>query len=620
MKTQSLHLVFMLCLLASLCNAQLPSYLPTNGLVAWYPFNGNANDESGNGNNGEVNGAVTSIDRLGNNNSAYNFNGSSDYISISHNTSLNFNQYTISVWSKIDLNFNWATLGGVIISKGCEQFNESGNSFRIYFEGTYYTVDNWAPERAFLHNLSNNLDNNWAHIVFLYNAESILMYINGVLLGSVTQDSNLVQNTDPLIIGARRYGPSCSYGYSFAGTIDDIAIYNRALTQAEVTALYTATATNTGGGTTTSTTAPPGIPYQAEVRNESGEVLANANVNVRFTLHELAANGSVSYQETHALTTNELGLFAATIGAGTATQGTFASINWALTTKFLQVEVDTGSGWITMGNQQLMSVPYAMYAANSQPGPAGPEGAQGPAGEQGPSGSSGLTSLINVSNTLPDSNCPQGGIKIETGLDYNINNILDSTEINSIQTKTICFPNETNSNLSNLIFGSRNISANSELNNAVTIVSESGNGIWCCGPTHTVPAGKLWKIAGYSGAVSSGLLTGETWLDEGQSITFQGNSNNGGSIPYSFTAFEYTKSELDFSVVSNYGTGIWCCGPSFTVPSGKIWKVVGYSGAVNSGIMNGETWLDEGQSLTFQGNSNNGGGIPFRFIAFEYSK
>jgi hypothetical protein len=126
---------------------------------------------------------------------------------------------------------------------------------------------------------------------------------------------------------------------------------------------------------------PPGIPYQAEVRNESGEVLVNTNVNVRFTLHEQAANGTVSFQETHALTTNELGLFAVTIGAGTAVQGTFAAINWAQTTKFLQVEVDAGNGWITMGNQQLMSVPYALYAANSQPGPQGPQGPQGPAGE-----------------------------------------------------------------------------------------------------------------------------------------------------------------------------------------------------------------------------------------------
>jgi uncharacterized protein (TIGR02145 family) len=196
-----------------------------------------------------------------------------------------------------------------------------------------------------------------------------------------------------LVIGA---GESLPFAGTrqFNGSIDDIAIYNRALSATEVTALYTATATNTGGGTTSTSTAPPGIPYQAEVRNDSGEVLANANVNVRFTLHELTANGAVSYQETHALTTNELGLFAATIGAGTigagtATQGTFAGINWAQTTKFLQVEVDAGNGYFTMGNQQLMSVPYALYAANGPAGPMGPAGADGQPGIDGIDGING---------------------------------------------------------------------------------------------------------------------------------------------------------------------------------------------------------------------------------------
>jgi hypothetical protein len=172
----------------------------------------------------------------------------------------------------------------------------------------------------------------------------------------------------------------------FSGLIDDFVIYSRALSATEINSLYTA---NSGNNTSnTVNPAPPGIPYQAEVRNDSGEVLANANVNIRFTLHELAANGTVSYQETHALATNELGLFAATIGAGTATQGTFAGINWSQTTKFLQVEVDAGNGYITMGNQQLMSVPYALYAAN---GPAGPQGPAGADGQQGPQGQNGLS-------------------------------------------------------------------------------------------------------------------------------------------------------------------------------------------------------------------------------------
>lgn len=60
--------------------AQVPSYVPTNGLVGYWPFNGNANDESGNGNNGTVNGATLTSDRFGSTNAAYSFNGVSNYI------------------------------------------------------------------------------------------------------------------------------------------------------------------------------------------------------------------------------------------------------------------------------------------------------------------------------------------------------------------------------------------------------------------------------------------------------------------------------------------------------------------------------------------------------------
>ena len=67
---------------ASMINgmAQVPSYVPANGLVGWWPFNGNANDESGNGNNGTVNGATLTSDRFGTNNKAYLFDGVDDKI------------------------------------------------------------------------------------------------------------------------------------------------------------------------------------------------------------------------------------------------------------------------------------------------------------------------------------------------------------------------------------------------------------------------------------------------------------------------------------------------------------------------------------------------------------
>jgi hypothetical protein len=112
-------------------------------------------------------------------------------------------------------------------------------------------------------------------------------------------------------------------------------------------------------------TPPPGIPYQAIARNANGTPYVNANLTVRFSLHEQTATGTVSYAETKSLQTNDLGLFSTTFGSGTPITGTFAVINWAQTTKFLQVEINLGSTWVDIGTQQLMSVPYAMYAGTA---------------------------------------------------------------------------------------------------------------------------------------------------------------------------------------------------------------------------------------------------------------
>src|ERR1700721_3520704 len=71
------------------------------GLVAYYPFNGNANDASGNGNNGNVAGATLTADRFGNPNSAYSFNGKSNYIRVPNSDSLQLtNDFTLTAWIK----------------------------------------------------------------------------------------------------------------------------------------------------------------------------------------------------------------------------------------------------------------------------------------------------------------------------------------------------------------------------------------------------------------------------------------------------------------------------------------------------------------------------------------
>ena len=365
--------------------AQLPAYLPTNGLVAWYPFNGNANDESGNGNDASVIEAQLSIDRQGNSNSCYYFNGTSNHISLNDHL-LNFgtSNFTISAWQKKAISSSVYCIIGKRSAPSLGNFIELNSSpgFEIS-ENTneaQYLNDNFQLVSS---------DSNWQHVVIARINNTVSIYTNGQL-SHVFQSSYIhnINNSAIAEIGAR-YNGSALTQY-FHGSLDDISIYNRGLTANEVTNLFIL-----GNTSFQSNTSPPGIPYQAEVRNESGDVLANANVNIRFTLHELTANGAVSFQETHALTTNELGLFAATIGAGTATQGTFASINWAQTTKFLKVEVDAGNGYITMGNQQLMSVPYALYAANGPVGPQGPQGEQGLIGSTGPQGEAG-NSIIST--------------------------------------------------------------------------------------------------------------------------------------------------------------------------------------------------------------------------------
>jgi uncharacterized protein (TIGR02145 family) len=381
MKSISLFVFILLGVVFTSTNAQnLPAYLPANGLVAWYPFNGNANDESGNGNDGVVNGATLTSDRNGNSNSAFSFNGVNDYITVLNSYSLNSTSITISGWVK--LNNIGSDVQGLVsrwnqTNTPCANFSTSIDLISS-FTGACTQYQNTV--------LYSNVDVGvWFHFIYIHD-ENIggRIYINANITNSNNIAGSICISTNNLIIGAQNLSTSDSYFRYLNGLIDDIAIYNRALTQEEITALYTGTpVNNNNGGNNTANAVPPGIPYQAVVRNANGQVAANTVATTKFTLHQNTTNGAVEYQETHALTTNAQGLVSAVIGQGTAVQGTFAGINWSNTTKFLQVEVDLGNGYVDLGTQQLMSVPFALYAAN------GPQGAQGPAGPQGPAGADG---------------------------------------------------------------------------------------------------------------------------------------------------------------------------------------------------------------------------------------
>ena len=117
---------------------------------------------------------------------------------------------------------------------------------------------------------------------------------------------------------------------------------------------------------TTTAQAPQGIPYQAIARNSSGAILVSQAIRVRFSIHDSVAIGSIIYQETFNPTTTTQGLFNVNVGMGSASIGTFSSINWGINGKFMQVELDPagGTSYVDMGTMQMMSVPYALNAGS----------------------------------------------------------------------------------------------------------------------------------------------------------------------------------------------------------------------------------------------------------------
>ena len=106
--------------------------------------------------------------------------------------------------------------------------------------------------------------------------------------------------------------------------------------------------------------APTLIPYQAIARNAGGEPIATTTLNARFTIHEGTASGTSEWQELQTITTSSLGLFTAQLGSNVS----LSSVNWSAGAKFMQVELDLGSGFIDIGTQQLLSVPYALHAGS----------------------------------------------------------------------------------------------------------------------------------------------------------------------------------------------------------------------------------------------------------------
>ena len=211
-------------------NAQVPSYVPTNGLVAYYPFNGNANDESGNGNNGTVNGATLTTDRFGIVNKAYSFVGAnnidcgnSSIFGLTSSNILTFNFWTKSISSNFPYIQKYQHLNPSNSNYFIGRSSAPNNSIRVTADG-----QNWQDYNVVLAQ--------WINITVIYNGltNSSSFYLNGQFISTnVFTFSNQV-STKSLIFGEK---PTPEYPTPNGG-LDDIGIWNRALTQEEITTLY----------------------------------------------------------------------------------------------------------------------------------------------------------------------------------------------------------------------------------------------------------------------------------------------------------------------------------------------------------------------------------------------
>ena len=225
--------------------AQVPSYVPTSGLVGYWPFDGNANDESGNGLNGTINGAVLTSDRFGISNKAFSFNVNQSIL-INNTTTLNPYPLSISLWYKAT---NWSSgeNSNIIRKYSSGAWNGFGISFNdynnlpcvpsFYLRSTTNRVLGYYNEPPF--DQTNITLSQWYHYVFVVDSSGGKIYVNGNLISSHPWTGIAGPTSSNLQLQIGGLGDSW-----YRGLIDDVGIWNRALNQQEITNLYNSANTN----------------------------------------------------------------------------------------------------------------------------------------------------------------------------------------------------------------------------------------------------------------------------------------------------------------------------------------------------------------------------------------
>jgi len=225
------------------------------GLIAYYPFNGNAIDESGNGNNLNVIGATLDENRFGDPQKAYKFNGTSDYMVIPGILGADsLRELSISLWVKVG-SLGHSSILSILGTKYCScssylGFDNSNDNFSTWHQ-MLSTATAFSGSETIIRGKIGNPLNTWNHIVFVQLYDSAIMagrytyisYYNGKKVDSqmTAFDMNTIATSFSKggVIGANNNSGNYSLNFDyFDGYIDDVRIYDRALSDNEVSQLY----------------------------------------------------------------------------------------------------------------------------------------------------------------------------------------------------------------------------------------------------------------------------------------------------------------------------------------------------------------------------------------------
>jgi gliding motility-associated-like protein len=230
----------------------------SQGLVAYYPFNGNTNDASGNGNNAVNNGATLTTDQWGNSNSAYLFNGTSNYMSVANNATLQLTSVTLCARVKPNAFYPGLCYNNSIFDRGNGGFNPGSFSL-VYTPTLNQNPQNYCitPDTLFQnYRINVNISatpslncitpanaipyvttNQWDCVIGVYDNSTSTgsIYVNGVFRYSYTYPAGMGGiNNNTLYIGGTT---NPTYPYYVNGVLDELRIYNRALNMQEIDSL-----------------------------------------------------------------------------------------------------------------------------------------------------------------------------------------------------------------------------------------------------------------------------------------------------------------------------------------------------------------------------------------------